>query len=144
MLRAAIAIACLVSCSACGRDREDWPEGHPKIDRLRFLQQSPQAPFALQFSLAFSDSDGDLGGGSMRLLIDESLAATRPMSEVYASQSPPIAAGAMEGEVEVVAQVNAGEVELGERIQIGFVLEDEEGHESNDPFVVLEALMPGG
>jgi hypothetical protein len=105
---------------------------------MRFLQQSPQDPFALQFSIAFTDSDGDLGGGSLHLLISGREAAVRSMGEVFQSQVPPIEPAATEGELEVVARIR-DDIPVGERVKIGFVLEDAKGEGSNEPYIVFEA-----
>ncbi len=127
---------------ACGEDPAHWPAGRPRIDELRFVQQSPQDPYALDFLIRFSDSDGDIGGGKLHLSLDGEETSVLALDGLFASQLPPIALDATEGELEVVVRVSSN-VELGKELKFGFVLEDAGGEVSNDPWISLRALSEG-
>lgn len=127
----------------CGLDPDDWPDGKPKIDRLMFLNQSPQDPLGLQFGISFSDSDGDASAGVLHLSINERETAALSMAELFESQSPPLAADASEGDFEVVVRLGE-EIELGEVLRIGFAIEDGENKRSNEPWIEVRAIVPGG
>jgi hypothetical protein len=131
------AIATVIA--ACGASAEDWPEGHPKIDDLRFAQQSPQDPYALEFLIRFSDTDGDTGRGTLHLLLDDEASSELPMGGLFESQSPPLALDLTMGELEVVVRVST-DVDIGAELKFGFFIEDAAGNESNDPWVSLRAL----
>lgn len=131
----------MAGLAACGGP-EDWPEGKPRIDQLRFVQQSPQDPYALEFLLEFTDTDGDTGSGKLHMSVQEQEIAAVELSEVFTSQSPPLALDAREGEFEVVVRVGKN-VEIGDQLEIGFVIEDAAGEKSNDPWIELRALAAG-
>lgn len=141
------AIAAAQAACGCASDADDWEAGRPRIDRLRFLQQRPGDPHALEFSITFTDSDGNLGDrGTLYMAIGGQQAQMLTCAEVFASQVPPIEPAATEGEFEVVVRVQE-DFPIGERIEIGFALDDGTGGEcsrSNEPHVVLEAFMPDG
>ena len=155
MARWVLLLALLLPASACGDDPADWPAGRPRIDRLVYLQQSPQDSLALQFLIEFTDSDGDLGGGEVRLRINGDEKAVLPLTDLFGSQSPPVAPDATVGDFEIVVCLKAATakcaksggadritetVEPGSQFEIGFELEDGDGNRSNDPSVTLEAL----
>lgn len=127
--------------AACGEDADNWDEGRPLIRKLTYLQQKPDKPFQLEFALEFEDTDGDLAGGMLHLYSNDEEKDQRPLSELFDEQG--IESGAVLGELEVTASIEDTIVE-GERVELGFVLEDAAGNESNDPSVVLQALPPGG
>src|SRR5688572_24537518 len=133
------AIALLV---ACGTSPDDWPDGRPKIDELRFSQQSPQDPFALEFLIQFSDSDGDAGTGKLHLLLDDTEVSEQPLQGLFSSQTPALPVDSTMGELEVVVRVST-EVESGDELKVGFIMEDAAGEMSNDPWVSLRALSEG-
>ncbi len=137
-MRGATVIA-LALLAACGPDPEDWPAGRPKIDRVRFIEQTPQDPQTLAFELVFSDSDGDLGVGQLHLEIQCERASSLPLTDVFAAQVPPLDGRALSGRLEILVNVR-GEVEVGERVEIGFSLEDGSGASSNASTVTLEAV----
>lgn len=143
MARWVIWLVALGLLAGCGASKDGWPEGRPQILHLEYLQQSPQDPYALQFSLEFRDTDADLGGGTLHMLLDDEEAAVQPMSELFAAQTPPIEPQAAEGELEVVVRVQS-KVAVGEELKIQFRLVDAAGQESNDPWVQVKALAPGG
>lgn len=127
--------------AACGEDADNWDEGRPLIRKLTYLQQKPDKPFQLEFALEFEDTDGDLGTGTLHLYSNGEEKDQSPLSDLFADQG--IEPGAVLGELEVTATIDSSIVE-GERVELGFVLEDAAGNESNDPTVVLQALPPGG
>jgi hypothetical protein len=124
--------------AACG-GADDWAEGRPKIDELKFAQQSPQDPYALEFLIQFSDTDGDTGRGKLHLLLDDEESSLLPMDGLFEKQSPPLALDLTSGEIEVVVRVST-DVEVGSELKFGFFIEDAAGNESNDPWVSLRAL----
>lgn len=128
----------------CGEDAESWDEGRPLITELSYLQQSPRDPYQLMFALGFQDTDGDLSGGNIHLLISGDIVQTTAMSEVFSKQVPALATTATEGELEVTVTLDKETVVEGDRVELGFQLVDAKGEESNKPSVVLEALAPGG
>jgi hypothetical protein len=138
-----VPIASLASTGCGGADCEDWPEGRPKIVELRFIQQSPGNPYELEFGIDFMDTDGDIYGGRVHMFVNGDEAANQPMKDVFEKQVPPIDAGATAGELELVVKLGST-VEDDQRIEIGFVLEDAAGQESNDPKIELQAFAPGG
>lgn len=130
--------------SACGGDDPaHWDPVRPRIDAVRYEGQSPRDALGLQFMLTFVDGDGDLGQGVLHLLLDGTEAGSIPLEELFAAQTPPVAAGATEGDFEVLVRLSATP-EAGKQITVGFLLVDEAGHQSNQPSVTLAALAPGG
>lgn len=128
---------------ACGAGPDSWPEGRPQIDRLEFLQQSSLDPWSLQFLVAFTDTNGDLGQGTLEMMLGGETKATQPVAEVFRAQTPEIPIDATSGEFEVLVKI-ASEVPVGEEIEVGFVLQDGQGERSNEPSVTLRAFAPGG
>lgn len=127
--------------AACGGP-DDWPEGRPRIDQLRFVQQSPQDPYALEFLLRFTDADGDTGTGMLHMSVQDEENAVLDLTEVFDGQSPPLPLDASSGEFEVVVRVSKN-VEIGDELKIGFFIEDAAGEKSNDPWIELRALAAG-
>jgi hypothetical protein len=138
VVRTILPVLALVS-AACGADPDDWPDGRPRIDRLRFAQQSPQDPYALEFLIQFFDSDGDTGSGRLHLLYDDEESSVLEMDELFDSQTPPLPLESIMGEFEVVVRVS-DDVEIGKEMKFGFFIEDAAGQQSNDPWVALRAL----
>jgi hypothetical protein len=135
----------LLALAACGGESaEGWEEGRPLITEMVYLQQSPRDPYQLMFAIAFLDSDGDLSGGKLHLLIEGDIVQTTQMSEVFTKQVPALPATTTEGELEVTVTLDKSTVVEGDRVELGFQLIDAAGEESNQPSVVLEALAPGG
>ena len=124
----------------CGDSKEDWPIGRPRIDDVNFLEQTPGDPGQLAFSVQFTDADGDLGTGSLTLLLDCEESSVLPLDELFAGQIPPLAGTTTEGTLEVYVNVD-GVVDQGRRIEFGFILEDAAGLRSNEPSVTLEAIQ---
>ena len=134
------AVVVLSSVAACGGDDPaDWPEGRPRIDDLQFLRQAPQNPRALEFSLEFFDSDADTGRGQLFLYLDGEETAVRPMTDIFPASKPPLALDASAGRFNVTIEL-AGTVEVGQQVELSFLLEDEKRRRSNEPSIVLEAL----
>ncbi len=129
----------LLALAGCGEDPNDWEPGRPRVDRLRLLQQSPQDPLALEIQVTFEDSDGDLSGGLLDLMINEARSASLAMVDVFAQQSPPLALDATGGQIDVIVRL-LRDVEVGDRVKIGVVLEDAAGRRSNEPFFEIEAF----
>jgi hypothetical protein len=123
----------------CGDDPDHWKAGRPRIDDLRFVQQSPQDPYALEFLVAFADSDGDTGAGALRMFVGGVESAKLELPMVFENQTPPLDLAATAGEIEVVVRVGS-EIGLGQQLVIGFVIEDAAGRRSNDPWIELEAF----
>ncbi|MCK6549240.1 hypothetical protein L6R52_25580 [Myxococcota bacterium] len=145
-----VGLALVASCATlagcgCATDADGWEVGRPRIDALRFLQQSPRDPHAVELSLAFTDADGDVSEGTLEMYLDGALAAERPMAEVFASQVPPLAPDATGGEVELIVRLD-GDFPAGRRVEIGFVLDERDGDcaRSNAPSIVLQATSGGG
>jgi hypothetical protein len=125
---------------ACGADDPaDWPEGRPRIDDLQFVRQGPENPRALEFSLEFFDSDGDSGRGRLFLYLDGEETAERPMTDIFSASKPPLPIDASSGRFNVTIEL-AGTVEVGQKVELTFLLEDEKRRRSNEPSIVLEAL----
>ena len=135
----------LVPVAGCGEDSvEDWPEGRPRIDVLTFEQQLPGDPWALDFALQFTDTDGDLGQGRLRLSLADNERSVLPLEEVFAAQTPPVARDATGGRLTVVVRLEEQEVRAGDELRFTFVLEDGQGRRSNAPWIVLRVLSGGG
>ena len=132
-------LAIVMMAGACGADPDDWPDGRPKIDELRFAQQSPQDPYALEFLIQFTDTDGDSGRGNLHLLLDGKESSLLPMQGLFEKQSPPLPLDLTMGEFEVVVRVST-DVDVGDELKFGFFIEDAKGQESNDPWIALKAL----
>ena len=124
---------------ACGKEGPDnWEEGRPRIDRLQFLQQAPRNPFALQFSIEFTDTDGDLAAGQLHLFIADNESQSLDLVDLFSQQVPPIPNNATDGEMELLVTLSSS-VNTGDQIKIGFILEDGQKKTSNEPYVVLQA-----
>ena len=131
--------------SACGEDSaDDWPAGRPRIDALTFEQQRSGDPYALDFGLRFTDTDGDLGPGRLRLRLDERERSVLPLRDVFGAQTPPLAMDATDGHLVVLVRLEEREVQIGDELRFAFVLEDAGGRRSNEPWVVLRVLSSGG
>lgn len=130
-------VAVLLVASGCGgEDPEDWPPERPRIDAVRFVGQSPRDPLGLQFLLEFVDADGDLGAGTLRLTIDGQEAGRIALEELFAGQTPALEPSATFGELEVLVRL-AEEPASGDALEVGFTLEDAEGHRSNTPSMTM-------
>lgn len=129
---------------ACGGDDPDhWPEERPRIDAVRYVGQSPRDALGLQFNVTFVDADGDLGQGNLRLYLGEVEAGAIGLPELFPAQTPPVELSATAGDFEVLVRLSEAPA-AGEKITVGFELEDAMGHRSNTPSVTLAALAPGG
>lgn len=128
------------ACVGCGGEGpDDWTDGRPRIDWLRYLQQEPSAPTDLQFALAFADSDGDLGGGTLDLFIQERLTGAIASSELFPVQSPPVDPDATRGVLEFVVGLDPT-LPPGARVRVGVELVDAEGRRSNRPSIELRVV----
>ena len=117
----------LLAVGACGpAGRDDWPLGRPRIDLLRYESQAPQRPNALAFELYYTDSDGDLDGGRLRVFQEDREHSSLPMADVFANQAQPVTAGTTAGDFEVYVTLE-GQLASGSEIEIGFLLEDATG-----------------
>lgn len=142
-IRAGFVSIAAAGLASCGASADSWPDGRPRIAALRFLQQSPRDPFGLQFSLQFEDGDGDLGAGRVHMSIEGREAAVRDLADVFSNQQPPLPLDVTAGEIELVVKVS-DTAQVGDRVRIGFSLEDGKGERSNEPSITLEASGPGG
>jgi hypothetical protein len=136
-----------LSLLACGPGADSWPAGRPKIDELQYLQQSSTDPWSLQFLLIFTDTDGDLGSGVVELSIDGDVKLTESVGTYFAAQTPAIGLDATAGELELKVKLSSdtiGALEIGDEIEVGFVLQDAAGQRSNDPSITVVATENGG
>ncbi len=142
-MRRAKALAALsLATAACGETGpEDWPEGRPRIDWLRFLQQEPTEPSKLQFALAFVDDDGDLGlaPGQVELHLQERLTATLATDELFSRQVPPLSSDAREGILELSVRIQQT-IDPGTVIRVALQVIDAAGRRSNRPYIDLRAV----
>ena len=128
------------ACVGCGGEGPDrWTEGRPRIDWLRYLQQEPAAPTDLQFALEFFDGDGDLGGGTLELYVQERASGSIPSRELFGAQSPPVARDATRGVLEFVVGLEPS-IPAGARVRVGVELVDAEGRRSNRPSIELRVV----
>lgn len=124
--------------------REEWPAGRPRIDRLDYAGQRPRSSLELQFGLDFVDTDGDLGEGILEFAVGDRTAVRLPVQPVFDAQFPPLASTATVGRLELYVELDRP-VPTGDRVEIGFLLEDAAGRRSNRPRLTLEAqAAPGG
>jgi hypothetical protein len=131
--------AAFVAFVACGApSREDWPAGHPRIDDAAFLEQTPGKPFHLEFSIAFEDTDGDLSGGAMTLYVNDFQRSSVSVADAFGAQRPPLPLDATEGRLRFAIQIEP--IEAGQEVELGFMLVDAKGNESNMPRLKLQAL----
>lgn len=135
-------LAGMVTAAACAPGPEDWPSGRPRIVELRFVEQRPQDALTLVFQVEFEDDNGDLGGGRLRLSVQDFMQDAIPLAEVFRAQIPPLDLDATEGQFEIFVQLQS-DVADGARVRVGLELEDASGDRSNRPVVVLEAIGPG-
>lgn len=133
------AIATLGFLAACGGTAESWTEGRPRIDALRFIQQAPGDPMGLSFLVRFTDTDGDVGSGTIKLILEDQESSSLAAKDVFDRQTPPLSLTSTTGELEVTVRLSKTP-DVGQRLKIGMVLVDARGRESNDPNVVLEAV----
>jgi hypothetical protein len=123
-------------CGAAGP--EGWPEGRPRVERLAFVDRTPQAPSSLLFEVDFVDADGDLGAGAAELGTRGGTRSRLSMEDVYEAQFPPLAQTATAGRLALYVELGR-RVRVGERVTVELVLEDGAGRRSNRPSVTLEA-----
>lgn len=132
------------ACLGCGGEGpDDWTEGRPRIDWLRYLQQEPAAPTDLQFALAFFDGDGDVGSGTLELFVQEQASSSIASSELFAAQTPPVARDATGGVLEFVVGLEPT-IPVGARVRVGVELVDAEGRRSNRPSIELRVVGEQG
>jgi hypothetical protein len=137
----AFLLVLLAALSACGDDPDNWEAGRPLIRKLTYLQQKPSAPYMLTFAIEFEDSDGDLSQGKIHLYANDQERAVVELREIFERRG--IELDAVLGELEIDVSI-ADDIQAGEKVKLGFMLEDGAGKTSNDPSVVLKAFMPGG
>jgi hypothetical protein len=134
----------LLLAPACG-SAADFAHGRPKIDKVSAPSQSSQDPYTLLFTVTFTDTDGDLGmKGTLHLLVDDLENSTRPLSELFAAQSPSLDQAATQGDIDLPVQLDANSLTDGQKVKIGFYLVDAAGLKSNVPYVVLQVMISGG
>jgi hypothetical protein len=130
--------ACALSCNG-----PDYAHGRPRIDKLSTPEQDPKDPFTLRFTITFTDTDRDLGTGTLHVLLSGHERATAALSDLFAAQSPPIDAAATTGQFDTEVKIQE-QLNNGDKIEIGFYLVDAQGLESNKPSVVLQVVESGG
>lgn len=129
-----------VAAAGCGGDSaESWEPGRPRIDDVEFLQQTPGRPQSLEFSVAFEDSDGDLGLGQVQLFLDGDENGALSMAEIFAKQRPPMPLDTTTGRISLIVELSEP-VEAGDDVEVGFLLEDGRGARSNRPTIKLRAV----
>ena len=139
-----LAASGLVGLAACGGDDPShWPAERPRIDSVTYAGQSPSDALGLRFTVTFVDEDGDLGQGNLQLYLGEASAGSIGLPQLFAAQTPPLDAGATEGEFEVLVRLSEAPTS-GEKITVAFELEDAAGNRSNKPSLTLATLAPGG
>lgn len=138
-MRTALVVLALFAVACGGDDPNDWESGRPRIDDLRYLQQVPGDPLALQVEVSFVDDDGDLGGGMLHLELDGEPSGQLSMIDVFERQTPKIALDATEGEIEVIVRLTQ-DVDVGTTVRVGVVLEDRQKNRSNEPYFELRAF----
>lgn len=141
VVAASVGLAATVGCGGNGLD--DWEPGRPRIDAVLFLSQAPDQPFSLGFSLHVTDSDGDLGLGSLALDISGRGVSQLSVDKIYAAQTPTVALNATQAELEIAVDVSRN-VAAGDVVDFGFQLTDRLGHVSNHPTIRLKAVAPAG
>jgi hypothetical protein len=141
VVAASVGLAASVGCGGGGLD--DWEPGRPRIDSVLFLSQAPDQPFSLGFSLHVTDSDGDLGLGTLGLDISGRDVSQLSVDKIYAAQTPTVALNATQAELEIAIDVSKN-VAPGDIIDFGFQLTDRLGNVSNHPTIRLKAVAPAG
>ncbi len=135
-MRPAIGGAALVFAavlSACGSD-----ELAPQVTDLRYVDQVPQRPLVLRFDVTFTDADGDLGLGTLHLLLDGEERSELSMDEVFAAQVPSLPRDSTQGHFQVLIELDPP-IADGREIEVGLWLVDRAGAQSNEPSVTLRA-----
>lgn len=133
-------VAGLLAFYGCGPGPDDWPADWPQIVDLVYLGQRPQVPRELLFFVQFRDGDGDLGGGgAVELEIDGEVQGRLALAMVFAAQVPPLGLESESGGLELSVRIQS-RLGAGDRVRVGFRLEDARGNASNEPYLVLEAL----
>ena len=135
-----VALLSALTLGACGPSGpEDWPEGRPRIDELRYLGQSPRDPFGLGFGLHFFDSDGDVGRGELFVILNGQEGPPFELASFFERQSPPVPLDAIEGDFEILVRLDSAAIQPNRELTIAFRLEDPECRKSNEPSITLRA-----
>jgi hypothetical protein len=139
VVAASVGLAATVGCGGNGLD--DWEPGRPRIDTVVFLSQAPDQPFSLGFSVRVTDSDGDLGLGTLGLDIAGRDVSQLSVDKIYAAQTPTVALDATQAQLEIAVDVSKN-VAAGDTVDFGFQLTDRQGNVSNHPTIRLKAVAP--
>jgi hypothetical protein len=134
-------VGLLLLAAACGEDPDNWDPGRPLIRKLTYLQQEPAKPYQLNFALEFEDSDGDLSQGKARLSSNDREQEPLELKAIFEDRG--LELDAVLGELEINVTI-ANDIQEGEKVKLGFMLEDGSGKTSNEPSLVLKAFAPGG
>ncbi|MBN2359281.1 MAG: hypothetical protein JXR83_07490 [Deltaproteobacteria bacterium] len=139
--RAALAaVGWLALVAACGPPPA---AGAPWLTDLQYQGQAPKNPLVLLFGFKFEDSEGDIGGGLLRPLVNGRETGDEPlaMMDVMLASGVDLQAtsGALRFELEVDMDLDpATRPKAGSTFDIGIEVVDAAGQVSNHPSVTLK------
>lgn len=138
-MRCGLFFAVLLLC-ACSPDVGEWAEGRPRILAVEFLRHSETLDHALEFSLSFTDSDGNLAGGKLAISLNDESKTALDLAELFAAQTPPLLLNASSGSIEFPVMFDASSSGSGDKLKFDFEISDETGQVSNHVTLRLVAI----
>jgi hypothetical protein len=127
--------------AACVPAADDWPAGRPQIVDVNYIDQASWSSSDLNFELSYADTDGDLGGGKLEVLVNDEAAATIQISEVFSRQVPSIPLDSKSGVIVVNVALSGLTLVSGESVLFEFALSDASGQTSNRASLALLTVV---
>lgn len=115
--------------------------GRPQIVDVNYLDQSSWDANSLNFELEFSDTDGDLGTGSLAVYVNSEASSDIGLAQVFAAQLPVVPADAVSGRIQISLMVSGVTLVSGETVEFEFALTDASGQTSNQASLSLLTIV---
>lgn len=134
------AIVLVLALASCGPQAAP---GQPWLTELAFEGQAAKNPLVLLFSFEFADSDGDLGDGTLRPLVNGHETGDEPLALIDVMLASGVAldatAGRLNFELEVDMDLDpATRPASGSTFDVGIEVADAANNVSNHPAVTLK------
>jgi hypothetical protein len=136
-----LGLSCGMVAAACVPAADDWPAGRPQIVDVNYIDQASWSSSDLNFELSYADTDGDLGGGKLEVLVNDEAAATIQISEVFSRQVPSIPLDSKSGVIVVNVALSGLTLVSGESVLFEFALSDASGQTSNRASLALLTVV---
>jgi len=136
----AVAGSVLLALASCGPQAA---AGQPWLTDLSFQGQAPRNPLVLLFGFNFEDSDGDLGSGTLRPLVNGRDTGDAPLELLDVMLASDVALDAISGQLHFELEVDmdldpATRPAAGSTFDVGIEVVDVANNVSNHPAVTLK------